>query len=103
MSHRNAPLIACFVIVMFFQALTWKSAVDQTKATNRKFCAISIPSWNIRNELIHEVNEPSSLSKLVDPSSPAGQALLAQVDKTNKRKTQRLAKDLKLNGPRPKC
>lgn len=75
---------------------------DQTiAALDKKVCAISIPSWEVRQQLIIDTNEHSALSPSIDPNTDLGRALQKQIDAANKSRDDREARDLKLNGAKP--
>ena len=78
-----------------------KEAQVAVTQIDQYLCQLAVPSWEVRKALIEDVNEPSKLSPMIDPNSEIGRTLQAQIDQANKARAERMARELKLNGPKP--
>lgn len=78
-----------------------KEAKEAVAEIDQKLCELAIPSWESRVALIEVVNTPSQLSPAIDPNTPEGRGLQAQIEQGNKQRAERKAHLLELNGPKP--
>lgn len=113
--HPETFVVVGFAVVLAVSAVAVGQSTEATRraeaasrraqaavvAIDKKFCDAAVPSWNIRNQLILDSTTPSKLSAEVQPDSPEGKALAAQVRASNERKAAQRERDLKLNGERP--
>lgn len=94
-------IFTALAIMLLFSGFAVWTAKDAAHTVDRKLCEAAQPSWRVRQQLIIDTNEHSVLAPGIDPNSTEGRTLQLQIDIVNKRRDDRKAHDLALNGAEP--
>lgn len=95
LSSQTIPIL---MIIVMFTVGFWRITSDSTK-----LCHFARASWSQRHDMVLALTEDSKLADGIDPASPQGIILQAQIDHSNAVKDAKRTKLLDEGGKQATC